>query len=70
MSDLLKTAGFLYVIFSGFLAIVFFSKSDENFLLLVSVPLVIVGHSLIILLMCFALGKILEDINDRNANNV
>jgi hypothetical protein len=53
MSDLLKTTGFLYVIFSAFLAVVFFSKSDLNFLLLISVPLVIVGHSLIILLIMF-----------------
>ena len=65
MSDLLKTTGFLYVIFSTFLAVVFFSKSDLNFLLLISVPLVIVGHSLIILLLCFAVGKILDDIDEK-----
>jgi hypothetical protein len=66
MSDLLKTAGFLYVIFSAFLAIIFFSKSDLNFLLLLSIPLVIVGHSLIILLLCFAVAKIIDGIDEKN----
>ena len=66
MSDLLRTAGFLYVIFSAFLAVVFFSKSDLNFMLLLSVPLVIVGHSLIILLLCFAVGKIIDGIDEKS----
>ena len=65
MSDLLKTTGFLYVIFSAFLAVVFFSKSDLNFLLLVSIPLVIVGHSLIILLLCFAVGRIIDELDEK-----
>jgi hypothetical protein len=70
MSDLLKITGFLYVIFSAFLAVVFFSKADTNFLILISVPLLLMGHSLIILLVCFALGKILDNINDKNFTNV
>ena len=62
MLDLLKAAGFLYVIFSFMLSIIFFSKADVSYILLITVPLGIVFQGLIILLICFALSKILEDV--------
>ncbi len=61
MLDLIKTASFIYVIFSAFVSIIFFSKAEVNFLLLLTIPIIIVFQSLMVLLICFALCKILEN---------
>ncbi len=68
MLDVLKAAGFLYVIFSFMLSIIFFSKAHVNYILLITVPLGIVFQGLIILLICFALSRILETLNTIKKN--
>lgn len=63
MFDLLRAAGFLYLVFSFLLAIIFFSKAEVNFILLITVPLGIVFQGLMILLVCFALSKIIDELD-------
>jgi uncharacterized membrane protein len=63
MLDLLKTAGLLYLIFSAMLAIIFFSKADVNIILLITVPIGIVFQGMIVLIICFALSRIIENLN-------
>lgn len=68
MLDLLKTSGLLYLIFSVMLAIIFFSKADVNIVLLITVPLGIVFQGLIVLIICFALSRIIDNLNSLKGN--
>lgn len=63
MLDLLKTAGLLYLIFSTMLAIIFFSKAEVGIILMITVPLGIIFQGLMVLIICFALSRIIENLN-------
>jgi hypothetical protein len=63
MLDLLKTAGLLYLIFSTMLAIIFFSKAEVGIILMITVPIGIIFQGLIVSIICFALSRIIENLN-------
>jgi hypothetical protein len=62
MTDLIKITSVIYLILSFFLSIVIFSKGEMNILLLVIIPAVIIFHGFMILLLSFALCKIIEEL--------
>ena len=69
MLDLLKTSGLLYLIFSVMMSIIFFSKADVNIILLITVPIGIVFQGLIVLIICFALSRIIENMNSQKGSS-
>lgn len=68
MQDTLKISGLLYLVFSCLLSVVFFSRAEVHFLLLLIIPIVIAFQSFMVLLICYALSKIIDQIDQKSSS--